>query len=65
MRGHVGDGLYPRDSWYSSTWVFRLLNVMWSAKRGAVEADADLVCQPGVLWMDVNATLAEKGTLKA
>lgn len=25
------------------------------------EADADLVCQPGILWMDVNAALAEKG----
>ena len=28
-----------------------------------VEADSDIVCQPGVLWMDINATLEEKGSL--
>lgn len=65
MRRHVRDGLHPRDSRYSSIQGFRLFSAMWSAKRGAAEADADLVCQPGVLWMDVNATLAEKGALKA
>ena len=26
------------------------------------EADADLVCQPGARWMDINAMLKEKGT---
>ncbi len=25
------------------------------------EADSDLVCQPGARWMDINATLKQKG----
>lgn len=28
-----------------------------------VEADGDLVCQPGAKWMDINATLEEKGMI--
>jgi hypothetical protein len=27
----------------------------------ALEADADLVCQPGVGWMTINETLRSKG----
>lgn len=26
-----------------------------------LEADSDLVCQPGARWMDINATLKQKG----
>ena len=28
----------------------------------ALEADSDLVCQPGARWVDINDTLKKKGT---
>lgn len=35
--------------------------VKTNATRIRTEADSDLVCQAGASWMEINATLKEKG----
>ena len=53
---HVGNGQDHRDSRY----VRHQLNIDCLTSFHA-EEDSDLVCQPGVGWMEINQTLKEKG----
>lgn len=61
LRRHVQHEQDPRNPWSvghaPASTVVRLFYPQFTT-----EADSDLVCQPGVGWMEINETLQEKGT---